>query len=176
MIKSILTWGIIAGIIMFGGFYLTQHFIDFESTDMTTGMIFGYTTMFIAFGSTFFGVKALRSKSPKWGFLKAWGAALGMGVIAGIIYVLGWVNYSSNNPEVVENMWTKYEEQITADSTLTDEIKEEKLAEIEGWKEIYEDTFTMAVFTFFTEPLIPAVLFSLAFGIILRKPEEKELL
>ncbi|WP_170266316.1 DUF4199 domain-containing protein [Phaeocystidibacter luteus] len=171
MLKTILTWGLIAGLIMMGVFFLVIMKKDFSEMDFDSGQFIGYASMILAFGAGFFGVRQLRDKSKaKWGFLKAWGAGLGIVLVGGMIYSAGWVYYAENNPEQVEAMMDMYAKSIQDNPELTDAQKEAQLQEMESFSALYDNPLSNFLVTLLIEPLPPGIIISLIIAIILRKP------
>ena len=91
MLKSILKYGVIAGLIvgipMFGLTIATK-----DHAPTAWGMAIGYLTMLIAFTTIFLAIKRKRD-IEQGGVIRFWPAAglgLGISVVASIIYVLFW--------------------------------------------------------------------------------------
>ncbi len=91
MLRIILKYGVIAGLIV-GGF----EFITFTAFSglppLKYGMLIGYTTMLIALSAVFVGIKRHRdvNQSGAIGFWPALGIGLGISFIAGVFYVAAW--------------------------------------------------------------------------------------
>jgi hypothetical protein len=97
MLRTILKYGVIAGVIV-GGFELLT-FVAFSGMPpLKYGMVIGYTTMLIALSTVFVGIKRHRDvdRGGVIGFWLALGIGLGVSFIAGIFYVVAW--------EVVQKM------------------------------------------------------------------------
>ncbi|KLD64957.1 DUF4199 domain-containing protein [Dyella japonica] len=91
MLRTILKYGVIAGVIV-GGFEFVT-FIAFSGMPpMKYGMLIGYTTMLIALSAVFVGIKRHRDvdRGGVIGFWPALGVGLGISFIAGIFYVAAW--------------------------------------------------------------------------------------
>ncbi len=170
MLRIALIWGVLAGIIMSAPFYLFMGSV--EDFDPDSGMIIGFATMIIAFGTSYFGVKAYRAQRDSWSFGRAWGSAALIAFVGMIIYVAAWMGYNSANPEFMENMFTNQVESIQNDSSLSEDQKTAQLEEAEWYREVYETNVGIALITF-TEPLIPAIVVSLIIGLLLKKAPEK---
>lgn len=169
MLRTVIIWGIIAGLIMSTPFYLFMP--NAEEFDPASGMILGFSIMIIAFGTSYFGVRAYRKQVNKWSFGRAWGCALLIAFVGMIIYVGAWMIFNSNHPEFMETMFADQIESIQQDGSLTPEQQEEAISTVEWQKEVYESNIGIALITF-TEPLVPAIMISLIIALILRKPEE----
>lgn len=90
MKKVILTYGLIAGIFVSAMMLLSLSFKD--SFNLTTGMIYGYATMLMAFSMIFVAVRQYRNKflGGSISFGKAFLIGLGITLIAAIFYVITW--------------------------------------------------------------------------------------
>lgn len=93
MLRPILTYGLIAGLIvvlpMFAYFLLGEPEISDHSA------LFGYATMLIALSTIFIAVKSYRDKALGGviKFVPALLMGLGISVVAGLVYVIGWEIY-----------------------------------------------------------------------------------
>ena len=91
MLRTILKYGVIAGVVV-GGFELLT-FVAFSGMPpLKYGMVIGYTTMLIALSAVFVGIKHHRDvdRGGVIGFWPALGVGLGVSFIAGIFYVAAW--------------------------------------------------------------------------------------
>ncbi len=92
MIRTILKWGSIGGIIVaipsFGTTVLFQH----NPPSPAIGMVIGYTTMLVALSTVFIAIKRRRDGDGGGiiGFWPALAIGLGISVVAGIFYCLAW--------------------------------------------------------------------------------------
>lgn len=91
MLRTILKYGLIAGVIV-GGFEIVTFTAFSGIPPLKYGMLIGYTTMLIALSAVFVGIKHHRDgdRGGVIGFWPAFGVGLGVSVIAGIFYVIGW--------------------------------------------------------------------------------------
>jgi hypothetical protein len=91
MLRTILTYGLIAGLI--AGVPLTLFTLVIDGDNMMQwGMLVGYGLMLLAFTTIFIAIKQRRD-GPCGGVIRFWPAfALGLGIsfIAGILYVVAW--------------------------------------------------------------------------------------
>lgn len=91
MLKSILTYGAIAGVIVGVPMFIGQVLVD-GHPPIPISMAIGYATMLVALSMVFLGVKRQRDTAGG-GVIKFW-PALGMGLaisaIAGLFYVATW--------------------------------------------------------------------------------------
>lgn len=90
MLKKILSYGLIAGLI--AGGLLSATTIGMADAQPKYGMLLGYTIMLVALSAVFAGIKRYRDDDLG-GVIRFW-PAFGMGVamsfIAGILYVVAW--------------------------------------------------------------------------------------
>lgn len=91
MLRTILKYGVIAGLVV-GGFELVTFTAFSGMPPLKYGMVIGYTTMLIALSAVFVGIKRHRDveRGGVIGFWPAFGIGLGISFIAGIFYVAAW--------------------------------------------------------------------------------------
>ena len=90
MLRNILTYGTIAGLIV--GIALSVVVIGFPGSHLANGMVIGYTIMLIGLSTIFVAVKRYRDidLGGVIGFWKALMMGLGISFVAGILYVVAW--------------------------------------------------------------------------------------
>ena len=90
--RIIAVYGVIAGVIVVLGMFIS---ISVVSDHGTMGMVAGYLSMLVALIFVFVGVKRYRDVDLGGviGFWKAFGVGIGIGLVAGLFYVLGWELY-----------------------------------------------------------------------------------
>lgn len=91
MSKTILTYGVIAGLIAGGLCFVSTTMLG-ERIPFGWAMALGYTTMLIALSTIFLAVKRVRDQSPSGaiGFWRALAVGLAITLIACLFYALGW--------------------------------------------------------------------------------------
>jgi len=92
MIRTILVWGSLAGLIVGGLLFATTVSLAGQPPSMTWGMALGYTGMLVALSLIFVAVKRRRDRVLG-GVIRFWPAfAMGLGIslVAGVCYVLAW--------------------------------------------------------------------------------------
>lgn len=92
MIRSILYWGSLAGLIVGGLLFATTVSMADQPPSMSLGMLLGYTGMLVALSLIFVAVKRHRDRAQG-GVIRFWPAfAMGLGIslVAGVFYVLAW--------------------------------------------------------------------------------------
>ena len=91
MLRTILKYGAIAGVVV-GGFMFAT-FIGFGGEPPSQyAMLIGYATMLIALSAVFVGIKRHRDvdRGGVIGFWPALGVGLGISFVAGVFYVVAW--------------------------------------------------------------------------------------
>src|SRR4051812_34190554 len=91
MLRAILKFGVIAGLIV-GGLEIGTVVAFAGLPPLKYGMLIGYTTMLIALSAVFVGIKRHRDvdRGGVIGFWPALGVGVGVSFIAGIFYVAAW--------------------------------------------------------------------------------------
>lgn len=91
MLRTILKYGVIAGLVV-GGLMIGTVIAFSGMPPLKYGMLIGYTTMLIALSAVFVGIKRHRDvdRGGVIGFWPAFGVGLGVSFIAGIFYVVAW--------------------------------------------------------------------------------------
>jgi hypothetical protein len=90
MKKSTIIYGLLAG--LFVTIIMDIGMANIYDTDKQGSMVFGYTTMLVAFSLIFVSIKTYRDKNDGFiSFGKAFRIGLGISLIASTIYVMGWM-------------------------------------------------------------------------------------
>ena len=171
MKKLVLTFGLISGFISVLGFLIMM--LNPNSIDFENGMIYGYTSMLLAFSLIFVAIKSFRDKHNEGviSFGKAFRIGLYICLIASTVYVVIWlIDYYF----FLDDFWGKYIEMSTNDLIAKGTPQEEidaMVTEVEGWKELYKNPLVAGLITY-TEILPVGLLISLiAAAILKRKPK-----
>jgi hypothetical protein len=92
MLKSILKYGLIAGLVVGGLMFAVTVNLHDQIGFGALGMAVGYASMLIALSAVFVGIKAYRDKDRGGviGFWPAFGLGLGISVVASVCYALAW--------------------------------------------------------------------------------------
>jgi len=166
MNKTIISYGIIAGLIVSGMVLLTfsSSFVNFEN-----GEIFGYSSMVIAFATIFVAVKTQRDKyqSGKLLFGQAFKTGLSITLIASAIYVGSWMIMSET---IAKDFMEEYYQMSISEiesSDLSALEKDEQLEDAAYFKELYKNPFFKIGITFL-EIFPVGLLFSLLAAFILK--------
>lgn len=135
--------------------------------------ILGFGTMFIAYALIYFGINEIRKSSKRWNFGKAFGSAIAIVGISCVVYVLGWIQYSSSHPGVMNSYFDQQIEKMREEYADQPEVLELMISDTENWKAKYNENAPITWIFTFMEPLPVGVLFSLIWGIALRKPQDE---
>ncbi len=174
MKKIVLTFGIIAGLVCGGMFFLTFAGDSEELLSSGYGELIGYVTMIISLSSIFFAVKQYRDNhldgTIKFG--KAFLIGLYITLIASVIYVLAWELYSSS---FASDFADKYMEQLKmekAEQGMTEAEIEAEMASQFEMMELYKNNTAFRMAMTFTEifpvGLVISLICALILGVILK--------
>lgn len=173
MKKIVLTFGLISGAIISLLMLATIPFIDEIGFDR--GVIVGYTTMVVAFLLVFFGIRSYRENIGN-GYI-TFGRALAVGLLIMLIscvcYVITWeIVYFNFMPDFAEK-YTNYAIEKARASGATAEQIAQQTEQMKQFKELYDNPFINAAFTFL-EPLPPGIVMTLISALILRRRRRDE--
>ncbi len=89
MLRTILTYGVIAGLIVSANFFVALGIVSLQHHN---NLLYGYLVMLVALSFVFVAIKRYRDRSLGGviRFLPALGVGLGVSAVAGVIYTLGW--------------------------------------------------------------------------------------
>ena len=152
MRKKVLTFGLIAGVILSVMMLATLHFLDLIGFDR--GEVIGYTTMVLAFLLVFFGVRSYRDNVA--GGSVSFGRAFAVGslivAVASVCYVATWqVVYYNLAPDFGAKYTAHVVEQARAEGASQAEI-DKKAAEMQRMMDMYKNPAINVAITFL-EPL-----------------------
>ena len=170
MKKIVLVYGLIAGVIVGGMFFITIPLYESGKLDLSNGELIGYTTMVLALSLIFFGVKSYRDKQLDGSI--TFGNSLIIGllitVVASAIYVLSWeIIYQNMYPDFMEKITEHYMQQKIKSGGTDEEITKLK-KEMNGYAEMYKSMpFRMALT--FAEIAPVGIIISLISAALLRK-------
>lgn len=169
MKKTVLTFGLISGVILSAMMLATLPFHDEIGFDR--GLIVGYTTMVLAFLLIFFGVRSYRDNvaggTVRFGRALAVGALIG--TVASLCYVATWeAVYPSIGPEYI----AKYQAHMLNKARANGETEvaiAQKKAELDKFAKQYDNLAFNAAMTFL-EPLPVALIVALvSAGVLSRR-------
>ncbi|MFL9839117.1 DUF4199 domain-containing protein [Flavobacterium sp. ST-75] len=173
MTKTILTYGLIGGVISTIGYIIT---ILTGHENMTNAMIIGFASMFIAFSLIFVAIKSYRDKQT--GGVISFGSAFKMGVLMSLItssiYVIVWLIALYNFfPDFAQQYGDKIVEQMREAGKTAEQINAQ-IAENAILVENYKNPIMVILYTYM-EILPIGLLFSLLAAAILKKKPQPAL-
>ena len=169
MRKVVLTFGLIAGVILSAMMLITIPFHDQIGFDK--GLIIGYTTMVLAFLLIFAGVKSYRDNvsGGSVSFKRALVVGLSITAVASVCYVATWqFVYNRLAPDYLEK-YTAYVVAKERKSGASDAQILAKTKEMQEFNERYKNPLVNIAYTLL-EPLPVGIVFALvAAGVLSRK-------
>ena len=169
MKKTILTFGVISGVISSVLMLCTVPFIDRIGFDK--GVIVGYTGITLSFLLVFFGIRSYRENigHGSISFGKAFAVGILIALVSSIFYVITWeIVYSTMLPDFGEKMTNHMIEQVRASGLGPAEMA----AEIEKTRSFFERYRTNALIRAaltFIEPFPVGLLVTLISSLILKR-------
>jgi uncharacterized protein DUF4199 len=172
MRKTVLTFGLIAGVILSIMMLATLPFLD--SIGFDRGEVIGYTTMVLAFLLIFFGVRSYRDNVA--GGFVSFGRAFSVGaliaVVASVCYVATWqLIYYKLSPDFVAKYQAYAIEKARASGESQAAI-EKRVAEMQRMAELYKNPAINVAITFI-EPLPVGLIIALVSAGILRRRRQR---
>ena len=171
MKRTILTWGLISGVISITLMIGMMQFIDRIGFDR--GEIFGYTVLVLSSLLIFFCVRSFRDNvaGGKLSFGKGFLVGLGIALVSAVCYVVVWeVVYFNFMPDFADNYAAHMVEKAKAAGASAEKVAELTAQGVE-MKRLLDNPFWNAAFTFL-EPFPIGLLAALvSAGILRRKPQ-----
>jgi hypothetical protein len=174
MQKTVLTFGIIAGLIISILFYATSFlWMNDGQMNMSSSMIFGYLNMLISLSMVFVGIKQYRDRhiGGKITFGKAFVIGLLITAIASVFYVIVWMIYWETT-DISNTFATQYAEHMKAqwvESGMSEEKILEKTAKMERNFDAYESNALLRIGMTFAEIFPVGLIISLISAWILKR-------
>lgn len=168
MNKTILTYGIIAGLIVTVMMWLT---LGSGEHDFDNGLWIGYTTMVVAFSTIFFAVKTFRDKQNNGGitFGRAFRIGLSITLIASTMYVASWMVLSAtSDKDYMAEYYEHTKAQLESSGRPAQEIEAE-LKEMREMGELYNSSIAVKIGFTYTEILPVGLLISLLCAGLLKR-------
>jgi len=167
--KTVLTFGIISGVVIAVLMGLTTIFADRIGFDRA--VIVGYTTMLMAFLLVFFGIKSYRDNVG--GGVITFGRALTVGMLIMLItcvfYVVSWeIIYFNFLPDFPEK-YSNYALEKSRAAGATPEQLAKQAEELKQMKVMLDNPWLSAAVIFISEPLPVGLVMTLISAAILRK-------
>ena len=169
MKKIVLTFGLISGAIMAALMFLTLPFINKIGFDK--GYFVGYTSMVVAFLMIFFGIRSYRENVGEGAvsFGRAFVIGLLITLISSACYVIAWeILYFNFMPDFMDKYAAYVIQQLRASGASAEAIQT-KIAEMQKFKEMYNNNLLINVAFTFIEPFPVGLLITLISAAILRK-------
>lgn len=170
MRKIVLTYGLLAGLIMGGMLALTLPF--HERIGFDRGAIVGYTTMVAAFLLVFFGTRAYRDEvaGGRLSFGRAFGVGMLIVLVASACYTVAWqIIYHGFIPDFMTDYQAYALEQLRAEGATPAELEaqRQKMAEFAA---LYANPLVNVALTML-EPLPVGLVAALVSAGLLRRRE-----
>jgi len=168
MKKTVLTWGLIGGVVisalMLGSIPFARK-IGFDKAEFV-----GYTIMVAAFLMVFFGIRSYRENVG--GGTISFGRAFAVGalitLITSVCYVVTWeIMYFKFMPNFMNDYANYLVEKMRA-AGASQQVIDAKLQQMKQLKQMYDKPFVNAAMTF-VEPLPVGLVITLISSLILRK-------
>ncbi len=141
MRKVVLTFGLIAGLIVTTLMLISMPLMGNGTISFENGELFGYATMIIALSMIYFGVKSFRDNHNNGvlSFGKGFQVGILIAAIAAVIYASGWEVYlSTSSGDFMEQYTTQYLAQMEKEGASATEIEQMK-TEMDSMAEMYKN-------------------------------------
>lgn len=141
MKKVILTFGLIAGLIVTSLMLLSQPMMSNGMISFENGELVGYSTMIIALSMIYFGVRSFRDQHNNGviSFGKAFQVGILIAMIAAVMYAAGWEVYlKTTSWDFMDQYTSHYVEKMESEGASAAEIEEMKV-EMGDMAEMYKN-------------------------------------
>ena len=168
MKKIVLTFGLIAGVILSVFMVATIPFVDRIGFDY--GMVIGYTTMVLAFLLVFFGIRSYRENvgGGQISFGRAFSVGILIVVIASVMYVVTWeILYYNFIPDFADKYTAHLLEKSRAAGASPEQLAAEQ-EKMNSMKWMLSNPLINGAVTFL-EPLPVGLVLTLVSAAILRR-------
>lgn len=170
MKKTVLVFGLIAGTIAGGMFFVTAPFWESGMMNFENGTLVGYATMVIALSLVFFGIRACRENHQQGviTFGRAFKVGMLITLIASVMYAVGWeVSYHTVNEGFMEKYAAHYIEKMKEEGASPEELAQMKT----DWDAMLESyTNPLVRFSLTMMEILPVgIVISLVSAALLRK-------
>ena len=173
MKRTVLTFGLISGVIMAAFIFGTVPFINKIGFDRAE--IVGYTAMVLAFLLVFFGIRSYRENVG--GGQISFGRAFGVGILIVLIstacYVIAWEIVYFNFVHDFADKYAAHMIDQVRNSGASEQEVQARLQEMKRFKELYENPFFNAAISFL-EPLPVGLILTLISALVLRKKNKPD--
>jgi hypothetical protein len=176
MKKTILTFGLISGILASAMMFATLPFLkDLEHGEK--GLVLGYTAIVLAALLVFFGIRSYRDNLAGGVISFGRGFAIGIGItlISCAFYVVTWeILYFNFMHGSMDGYFANLIKQAQS-SPATPEAIQAKVAAIRHSQQLYENPFVNALYTFIEPFPIDLLITLLSAAILRKKPQSTSL-
>lgn len=174
MKKTVITYGLLAGLLILGLGYATRSFwiTPDGKMDMGKGELVGYINMIVSLSMIFFGIRQYRNRhlEGKITFKKAFWVGFQIALIGSLIYVAGWMLYLQTS-EIAQTFPEQYlaymKESWVKEGKTTEEISK-LTSQYASNMELFENPFLRALLTLF-EILPIAIIIAMISAFILKR-------
>ena len=165
MKKTVLTYGLISGVIAAALMLAHVPFMDGGSTSL----IVGYAGIVLSALLIFFGVRSYRENvgNGKISFGRGFAVGILIALISAACYVAAWEVVYYSSPGIADHIFDKQVEELKATGATQEKI-DETAREVESFKKLYANPFVNVAFTFI-EPFPVGLLMTLISAVILRR-------
>lgn len=175
MLKIVIVYGLIAGVIVAAMIRLWFYFYRQGIVNLDNGEIFGYGSMIIALSMVFFGIKSYRDNQNGGtiGFWKGVQVGLLISLVAALIYAGAWEIYVQARPDNLNDFLDQYtEHQLNKlrESGAPSERIEHAASEMASFRKMYENPLVRFGITL-TEIAPVGIIVTLVSAALLRKKE-----
>ena len=174
MKKTVLTFGIISGVIVTILMSITTVFADRIGFDRA--IIVGYTSMLVAFLLVFFGIKSYRDNigGGEITFGRAFTVGILITLITCVFYVVSWqILYYTFLHDFPEKYGNHLIEKARASGATPEQIAQQ-LKEVQDMKALLDNPILAPLVIFISEPLPVGLVMTLISAAILRKRRRKQ--
>lgn len=174
MMKTVLTFGVISGVISAGLMFATIPFM--ERIGFDNGAIVGYSGMLMSFLFVYFGVRSFRDNQQhgQITFGKAFVVGLAITAISSLFYVAAWeFTYKNLTPDFMDK-YAAYAMEKAKQAGLSEADIAKRMKEMDAFKVQYDSNTLMRAAMTFAEPLPVGLLVTLVSAAVLRKKTTAE--
>ena len=166
--KTILTFGVLSGLLSVAMMWATVPFIDKVGFD--NGAIVGYTAIVISFLFVFFGVRAYREslEGAPLTFANAFGVGILITLISCAFYVASWMIMSNTVMTDFVEKYSTYSMETLRATGATQAALDAQATELARFKTMYANPLWVMAFTFL-EPFPVGLLVTLVTALTLRR-------
>lgn len=169
MKKTVLTLGIISGIIVSAMLFIT---FSNDTPDFDSGKWLGYVTMIIALSVIFFAIKTYRDKynEGRISFGKGFLVGLYVTLIASTMYVISWMIISETTASDFMDQYNAHAIEEMRNNNVPSHEIELEIIRMEQFEKMYDNPFIKAGITYM-EILPVGLVISLISAAFLRKKQ-----